>query len=269
MGTALFASMILLHAWPACAQDAGDEPARVEARRLLAEAEVHTDAGRPALAARSYLAMHEVMHGAGLPRAPVALYSAGQSLAIVPGRQAEARDLLRRFLDESTTLTDASDIRDWRSTALETIAELEASIPATERTPPPSAATSDPSPRGPDLGASTSEGEVHPVGPIVLAVGGAGLIAGVIIGAVSLGQAGDFRGVCDDLAMCPTALRPQYQEMRDFSAAADVLYVVGGITAALGLVLTLAVQEGSEERAVAVDLDCGPTGCRAGLEGRF
>jgi hypothetical protein len=253
---------------PGLAQEAAepaseDEAARDEARRLLDEAQAHSDAGRHALAAETYLQMYDVMHRASLPRASIALFSAGRALAQVPGHEREARDTLQRFLRESTTLTDDAQVRDWRSDAVEQITELEARAPdeSAEETPAEAEAVEAPLPR---------EESPSPLGPIVMGVGGATLLAGVIVGAFSLSMDAEFRDACGDLTMCPTALRPQYDEMRAFSAAADVLMVAGGVVAVLGLVLTLTISNGDQrEPDVVVSGTCTGDGCLTAARGRF
>ncbi|MFK7990443.1 MAG: hypothetical protein AB8I08_30760 [Sandaracinaceae bacterium] len=75
-----------------------------QARSLLAEAQGHEDEERYALAGQRYLELYDVMEGAEMERAPVALWSAGNALSRVPGQEREAIDALRRFLDTSSAL---------------------------------------------------------------------------------------------------------------------------------------------------------------------
>src|SRR5689334_21308775 len=92
-------------------------PERVEARRLLQLAQDHEQAEHWALATQTYLELHAFMQLHSFARAPVALWNAGLALSHVPGREREAAELMQRFLDDSNTpaLTEASDVRDWRS----------------------------------------------------------------------------------------------------------------------------------------------------------
>src|SRR5690606_12625608 len=92
----------------------------------------HVEAERWALAAEAYRELYDFSREHGAPQAPIALWNVGLALLRVPGREAEARDAFQRFLDESTTLTDDPQVRDWRSTALEHIAELEARISSSD-----------------------------------------------------------------------------------------------------------------------------------------
>jgi len=231
--------------------------ARME--RLRDEAQAHRRAGRHALAAERFLELHQAMSAESHPRASVALWSAGRSLNELPGREAEAVEVLRRFLAESTALATDPEmgprVSQWRSEAVSMIDELEARAPQADAGPPPSPA-------------STSEPEQRPspVGPVMLGVGGAILVTGVIVGAFALGQAAEFRDLCDDLSMCPTSLRPQYDEMRTYGMVADILMVAGGAIAAAGLVLTFVLTEDVEATASAA---CTTQGCFAFARGAF
>ncbi|MEM9191133.1 MAG: hypothetical protein AAGF12_18265 [Myxococcota bacterium] len=250
----------------AAAQDDPSEGARVEARRLLEEAQTHEAEGRMGMAAESYFEMHRVMRQAGLERAPVALYSAGAALAQIPGREVDARDALQRFLDDSTTLTEDAQVRDWRSDALEQLTELNARIGPAETTDPD---VSDvPPPPGPAPTPESESGGISPVGPIVMGVGGALLIGGAIAGIVSLGEASDIEDQCPDLDRCDPSLQGDYDAMRDLSLTADILLGVGLAAAVAGLVLTLTLSSGSEEDP-AVSMACTGEGCAAVLRQSF
>lgn len=241
------------------------------ARSLLAEAQGHEDEERYALAGQRYLELYDVMEGAEMERAPVALWSAGNALSRIPGQEEQAIDALRRFLDTSSALAaEDEQIRQWRTTSEGLIAELEARMPD-ELEPQGSGGLDAPQGQAappPEETAPEASGGISPVGPVVLAIGGAALLAGVVVGAVSLVQDADFRDACDDLAMCPTALRPQYDEMRAFSTAADVLMVAGGAVALLGLVLTLTLTE-DEDEPVTASAVCTSDGCFGAVGGTF
>ncbi|MGE0784390.1 MAG: hypothetical protein AB7S26_01780 [Sandaracinaceae bacterium] len=228
---------------------------RERARSLLAEAQAHEDAQRFALAAQTYLQLYDVMTQAGLPRASVALWTAGNDLARVPSRERDAIDSLRRFLAESTPLASDPEIARYRAEAPRLIAELEARV------------------GGSSGGAAQPGGgrgtRISPVGPIVLSVGGAALIAGVILGAVSLALDGQFRESCPDLTMCSGENRAQYDEMRAISTAADVLMFGGGAIAVAGLVLTLVLTEEVDDERPTVAAVCTGDGCAASVAGRF
>lgn len=119
-------------------------------------------------------------------------------------------------------------------------------------------------------GASPSTPEsssISPVGPVLLGVGGAVLVAGVVMGLVSLDQNSQID------AMCPggtCADRPELHdrvsEMLTLSAAADAFWIGGAVVAAVGLVLTLVIEQESD---TAVTAQCGPLSCGAGMRGHF
>lgn len=246
-------ALLLVFAAPALAQEQEepDQAARTEARRFFREGQAHDDAGRPALAARAYLSMYEVMRQAGLPRAPLALYSAGRSLAQVSGRETEARDTLQRFLTESTPLTEDAEVRDMRSAALEQITELEARAGTTS--PPPQAA-------------AAAGGGISPVGPILLGVGSAAVLAGIITGAVALVEGDGLRATCGG-STCPETQRERVSSVRTLSNVTDGLLIGGGLAALTGLVLTLVLREPAREASAAVA--CDASGCLAVLRGSF
>lgn len=236
-----------------------DEATRAELARIRDEAIALDDAGRYALAAQRYLDLHAAMQRAGLPRAPVALWSAGLALTRVPGRERDARATLQRFLAESTTLTEDAQIRDWRSTALEHVAELEARI---------GSATS----AGGDAPGERREapsGGISPVGPIVLGAGVLTLGVGAVFGALALTRENDLATRCGGLACLDT---PEHRgiddEMRTFGAVTDVLLVVGGVAGITGTILTFVLTEGgSTETSATASLR--PGGAELAIRGRF
>ncbi|MGE0789742.1 MAG: hypothetical protein AB7S26_28980 [Sandaracinaceae bacterium] len=240
---------------------AQDDATRERARALVAEAQAHEDGGRWVLAAQTYQQLYDLMSQAGLPRASVALWTSGSDLARVPGREREASDTLRRFLAESSALASDPEIAGYRAEAPRLIAELEARVG-------PSDANSLSDPQETPA-SSEPETRISPIGPVILGVGGAGLIAGLIVGAVSLSLDAQFRADCENLAMCPTRLRPEYDEMRAYSTAADVLMVASGIVAAGGLLLTLLLTEDLDEDAPVAGASCDFNGCFAIAQGSF
>jgi len=143
------------------------------------------------------------------------LFNLGRTLERIPGREGEARAAYRRVIEESLGRPELEETMQMATVGLR---ELDA------RT-------------GGGGHGSSGGGTVSPVGPIVMSAGGAALVAGVIVGAFSLGMDAEFRDACADLTMCPTRLRPPYDEMRAYSTAADVLLVAGGAVAVLGVFL--------------------------------
>jgi len=242
------------------------EDATERARRILAESQAHHEAGREALAAEGYLQLYEALREIGRAGAPVALWNAGNALAEVPGRERDAIATLRRFLDESTILTDDPQIRTWRSTAVGLIAELEARAPqsgqdlgepdgsgAEEPTPPP-----------------TSQGSsVSPVGPVLLGVGGATLIPGLILAAVGLIQNQDLINRCPERVGCDDTVISDAEATRTLGIAGDVLWIVGASVAIAGLVLTLTLEDDADGERVEAQLEGVHGGGVASLRGRF
>ncbi|MGE0786800.1 MAG: hypothetical protein AB7S26_14105 [Sandaracinaceae bacterium] len=238
---------------------AQDEATRARARALVAEAHAHEDAQRWELAAQSYQRLYDLMSQARLPRASVALWTAGSDLARVPGREREASDELRRFLAQSGALAGDPEIAGYRAQAPQLIAQLEARAASSGAT---SSASSQDTSRG---GGTTTS--VSPVGPVVLAVGGAAVIAGVIVGIVSLDMASQLdadctNGVCPDTA----SVQSRLSVLSTLSVVADVLWISGAAIAAAGLVLTLVLTDTSE---TAVSAGCVGTGCMAEIRGTF
>jgi hypothetical protein len=205
--------------------------------------------------------MYDVMHRASLPRASIALFSAGRALARVPGHEREARDTLQRFLRESTTLTDDAQVRDWRSDAVEQLTELEARIEPddvgeeheqeTHTSPPPS-----------------TGGDISPVGPVLLAVGGAAIVAGIVTGVVALSEGDQLRADCGG-AVCPESERSRIADVNILSGATDALLFGGAAVAAVGLVLTLVLHDEAPDSAPQVALGCTPTTCAIFARGVF
>ena len=122
-------------------------------------------------------------------------------------------------------------------------------------------------PGGGSQRASDGGSTVSPVGPTLLGVGGAALVAGLILGVVTLDQNSQLDARCPD-GVCPDTpeLRDRESEMLTLSAVADALWIGGAVVAALGLVLTLVLEEEAETTASA---RCGVWGCRAEIGGRF
>ncbi len=261
---ALFCAPLL--APRALAQDV-DEATRLRARRIMEEAQAHEEAERHALAGERFLDLYGVMSEAGLARAPVALWSAGYNLARVPGRGQEASETLRRFLVESAPLSQDQEVAGYRAEAATLIAELDA-----RRAADPSADLQDPSGDGAagEAGAG-SGGGVSPVGPVVLAVGGAVLVAGLITVGVAFAQDQDLRSRCPSQVGCDPAMADEVDATRALGIAGDVLWIVGAAAAVAGLVLTLTLEDGGDGDAAsaALQLRGTPGGAVAALQWRI
>ena len=109
---------------------------------------------------------------------------------------------------------------------------------------------------------STGGGGIHPVGPILIGVGGAALLAGAIVGAYGLAERGSVLSECDD-TMCPPDVEGRAADLETLGVVADALLWPGIAIAAAGVVLTFVLTEEGSDTEVA----CGPMGCR--VQGRF
>jgi len=212
------------------------EDARDRARRILAEAQAHEGEERYALAAQSYLELYDALHQAQMPRAPVALWSAGNALAQVPGHEREAAEILRRFLGESATLVADEHVRDWRSTAVGLIDELEARVPTAARDGGPAEESAEP----------PGEGSFSLIGPMIMGGGGALVLAGVIMGAIALAQDADQVSRCPDRMNCPDSLMADVEQTRTLAMVGDAFWIAGAVIAAAGLTLTLLLREAAD-----------------------
>lgn len=250
---------------------AAQTEAEAEARRILQEAQAHDAEGRPAMAAQRYLELYDVMRGAELPRAPIALFSAGLALSQLPGREREAIDTLQRFLDESTTLTDDAEVRDWRSEAVTLIDELEArAAPAEEEVEGPEESDTPAEAAEPVEPADEGGGGISPIGPVLLGVGGAAVVAGIIMGAVAFSQGQDLLDRCPTEMDCPGDLRDDEDTARTLAIAGDVTWIGGAIVAATGLVLTLVLTgDGDGGERAELRFESTPGGGVAALRGGF
>src|SRR5690606_35963283 len=192
-----------------------------------------------------------------------------------PGGEGEALELYEQAIAETNAMaTQDSGIRDARRIAEERIAELHARMAAQAREP---ASAEDPaenpqenqeSTSAPDAPPSESgEGGPSVVGPIVLGVGGAMMLAGAITGALALAEHGELRGMCDEEAMrCPAATEERMGGLSTLSISTDVLLWGGLAVAATGALLTFLVRE---ESGATVSAACDGTGCAAFVMGSF
>lgn len=256
IGLATFAALAFLGLDPAATL--GQEPSipeevRAQGRQLQSEARAHVDAERWALAAQTYRQVYDLGREHGLAQAPLALWNVGLALMRIPGREVEARDAFRQFLDESTALTEDPQVRDWRSTALEHIAELDARIgPPSEEEGENEAGEGEAEPNEVQAPA-TSGGGISPVGPVVLAAGVIALGVGGVFGALALTAESSLAERCGGLACLDTPQhRGAYDEMRTFGVVADVMLIVGGLAAITGTILTFTLTEGGGTTASAV-----------------
>lgn len=255
----------------ATASVAAAQDARERARQAVVEAEAHVEQGRHALAAQRYLEAYDLMREAGMPRAPLVLWNAGAQLSRVPGREQDAIDTIRRFLAESSTLADeAAQVRDWRSSAMSLLDELEARAgptpPASPTLETPAAHLSTPGVPPP----APASGGPALTEPLVLL--GVGLALGAV--AAGLGIAVTLRddelsAMCAD-GHCPASAQALADEVGQLALGADLLLAAGGLVTAAAVVWAIvAASQPPSEAPPTVSAGCGVGGCTIDLRGRF
>lgn len=235
-----FGVLLLSHA-SASAQDA--DPRIAQARAVFEEGEAHHADGRFLLAAESFERAYALMREAGHPNAGMVLYNLGASYDELPGRERQAIDAYERFLREAP----ASE-----PTVQELTPNVQARIRELERR------------------AGAGGGGLSPVGPIVMAVGGAAVIAGVIMGGIALTQDGDQVERCPSRTDCPESLRDEVEQTRTLAAVGDGFWIGGAVVAATGLVLlfVLPSEEGSTTQTT-VSVTGAPGGGLVRVGARF
>lgn len=226
---------VILGPSSASAQD--DDARVVEARRHFELGDEHFEAGRFALAAEAFQRAYGLMREAQHPNAPLILFNVGRSMEEL-GRDDEARDAYREFLAAEP------DNDELVANARERLARLGGG-------------------GGP---ASSGGGSISPVGPILMGVGGAALVAGLILGGVGLARDGEVADACPSRVDCPDSARGAYDDAQTLTLVGDILWISGAVIAATGLVLTFVLTEGGDDASTA-QLWCGPLGC--GVEGSF
>lgn len=121
-----------------------------------------------------------------------------------------------------------------------------------------------------DDGASDEDGGPNLVVPIILvSVGAATLIAGGITGIVALDNEGDLENRCGAMPdACPKHNTAVASSAEDLALATNILWVVGGLTSAVGLTWLILALTG-DERDTRASLDLGPDRAGLRLSGKF
>ncbi len=253
------ATVALRLAAPTTAEAQGEEEDSVQvsrARALFEEASQHHRDGRHALAAEAFQEAFDLLAEEQHPGAALILYNLGASLAEIPGRECDAKAAYTRFLQEA----DASNpsVQENLRTVQQRIRELDARVGSCQEDSAelPTSATSEPSPG------------LSPVGPILIGVGGAAVIAGAIVGALALMTDSDLSTSCggDTCADTPEH-RATHDELTLYAGLADGLLIGGAAIAALGVVLTLVLE--GEGDSPAVSAGCTGDRCAAVVWGTF
>lgn len=125
--------------------------------------------------------------------------------------------------------------------------ELALPAPPPEPPPPPVALVEPPKPKPkPVLVPPAKENEegVHPAVPVLFAAGGAGLVLGVVTGAIAWSQAGDLQDGCTN-NRCPAEWQDELALNRALTTTSTIAFVVGGVAVAaggIGLAIDLATR---------------------------
>lgn len=90
----------------------------------------------------------------------------------------------------------------------------------------------------PSLPAAAAEEGLHPSVPILLAVGGAGLLTGVITGSVAWSQVGELEAGCPS-GRCPPPMHDLLATHQALGAASTAMFVIGGASALAGGIVWL------------------------------
>lgn len=225
-----------------------------EARAAFEQAEAEFSRGNFALALQGFQQSYDQLEGH--PRRPLVLYNIGRCYEEL-GRHREARDAYQRYLREAGDGAIEREDTEARIRELETRVSMEAS-PAT----PSGSSGSARADR-----ATSPAGGVSPIGPVVLGAGGAMLVAGAILGAVTLANRDELTAMCDEEMRCPSNASGFADEVSTLALTTDILLFGGAAVAAAGLILTLVLRDDAEQPSAA--LSCADSGCMAFVQGAF
>jgi hypothetical protein len=192
--------------------------------------------GNYALALENFLASYQLMTGDD--RQGILAYNIGVTRERL-NQPEQALESLREFMRRSPPTTPE------RAAAQDIINELEARL---------------------RVNAAVAPESISPIGPIVMAGGGAVLIAGIIAGSVALAQGDALRGRCGG-SVCPSGEAGAANDLAIVSGVADALIFAGAAAVVTGFILTLLLRERSAPPAVA--MSCSTTECRLSWTGVF
>lgn len=167
----------------------------------------------------------------------------------------EAAEDLRRYLREAGEIPNRA--------RLEVIlAQLEAELAGQPPPPAPRAARAETRP-------SPSGGGGDPAGPIVVtAIGAAVLVASAVTGGLAIARNGELSDACPGDVCADASARSIQSDVETLSITTDILWPVGAVAAAVGLIW-LIVELGASSDDARASLSCGPTGCEASVRGVF
>lgn len=206
----------------AAAQEEQRSPQETQAQAEFQAATDHYDNERWSLAAQSYQRSFDLLAEIDHPRRGWVAYNIGRSLEHLPGRERDALAAYRTFLSLTTDDSSNPEGAEQRALARSRIEEIVA--------------------RG------GGGGGMSPVGPALVGIGAAILVAGAGTGIGALVMQGDILAVCGERT-CPESQRGAASTMEALAIATDVLLPIGAVAAALGVVLMFALTAGGSETA--------------------
>jgi len=162
-------------------------------------------------------------------------------------RLIEARVLYREIIASaaSETVPERVIIARERLSKIDRLLEQKGKAP----TPPaPPTTTKPPAPPDPEP-QPTDEGLSPIPGAVLLAVGGAGLVVGAILGGLALGQEKSVRDSCTN-GVCPIEKENGADAAKAKALGADICFGIGGAVAITGLVLLILSVTGSSSDEV-------------------
>lgn len=115
-----------------------------------------------------------------------------------------------------------------------------------------------------------SSGPVRWPAYLTIGLGGAGIVVGAITGGLALSAKGSLDEKCATKTSCPASAQDDIDTLSTMSTVSTVGFVVGGVVAAAGIVVVIALPRSKPAKATAdwnVDALLSPTG--VALRGRF
>lgn len=244
--------LVLAWAGSAVAQDP-DTAVSPEARALFARATEHYEAERYAQSLADFERVHAMLVEAEHPNAALVLFNMARCYQRL-GRARESVEAFERFLAEAPPGAPNMEI------ARVELQELRARVALD--------APEERAPEGVERSPEAPSAEtISPVGPIVLGVGGAMLVAAAITGGVLVAEDGALSAMCPN-GVCPTSARATAEGLESLAIVTDVLWIGGAALAAAGLVLTLVLRD-EAPREPPVTASCSATGCAVRVGGTF
>lgn len=117
-----------------------------------------------------------------------------------------------------------------------------------------------------DAPPTTASGPVRWPAYLTIGVGGAGLLVGAITGGLALAAKGALDDACATKTTCPATAQDDIDQLSTMSTVSTVGFIAGGVIAATGIIVVLALPKGSATKT-ATELFVSPVG--AGVRGSF